>query len=127
MKNDYHHARQRSFVESLILQKFMTEPFHNFYFMGGLSNDSLEFGGTCSEKTLSLKKVLDRSGIQANLHTAFIKKKEIHRLIKVTIDEGEFFADIGNGWPSVKLYPVDQDIEYHCFGMCFRTELKDDG
>jgi len=58
------------------------------------------------------------------LHSAFIKGQEIHRLVKVDIDGRGYFADVGNGWPSVELYPQDHEVSFRCFGMGFRTVYK---
>ena len=34
-----------------------------------------------------------------------------------------YFADVGNGWPSLRLYPADRPTVFRCFGMVFRTEV----
>ena len=58
------------------------------------------------------------------MHSGFIGGREIHRLAKISIKGRCFFADVGNGWPSVQLYPADREISYQCFGMSFRTEVS---
>lgn len=111
-------------VEALILEKFRTEPFHNLYLLYGYARTTLAYGGTCSDKTLSFYQSLKRLGVTATLHTAFIAGAEIHRLVKVEIGSECFFADVGNGWPSIKTFPFEREIEYSCFGMTFRSAIQ---
>lgn len=111
-------------VEAVMLEKYKTEPFHNLYLLAGEDPLTSEYGGTCSDKTLSLIETLRRSGYSAALHSGYIGGEEIHRLAKVSIRNRHFFADAGNGWPAVKLYPLDVETEFTSFGMRFRTELR---
>lgn len=87
-----------------MLEKFTTEPFHNLRLLVGPEKGACLSGGTCSEKTLSFVKSARNSGFDAHLHSAFIGEREIHRLARIVIDGHDFFADIGNGWPAIKLY-----------------------
>lgn len=111
-------------VEMLMLEKFRTEPFHNFHLLYGHQIQHALPGGTCSDKTLSFLDAAKRTGVEASLHSGFIGGKDIHRLAKINIKGRSFFADVGNGWPSVQLYPADREISYQCFGMTFRTEVS---
>ena len=117
-------TREVRAVEALMLDKFKTEPFHNLYLLSGKDPKTLEYGGTCSDKTLSFLESLTRAGVSASLHSGYIGGEEIHRLVKVSISGRHFFADVGNGWPALRLYPQDCEIEYRCFGMGFRTEIS---
>lgn len=112
-------------VEALIFEHFQTEPFHNLHLIYGPRFKSAVPGGTCSDKTLSFVAAGLRAGFDVSLHTAFIGGQEIHRLARVRVGEGLFFADVGNGWPSLKLYPADRAVSFRCFGMGFRTEVAD--
>lgn len=112
-------------VEALMLEHFQTEPFHNLHLIYGPQLESVIPGGTCSDKTLSFVAAGVRAGFDVSLHTAFIGGREIHRLARVHIGGRLFFADVGNGWPSLKLYPADREISFRCFGMGFRTEIAD--
>lgn len=123
MKNDEDVSAYVAAVEALILEKFRTEPFHNMHLLYGIQVQSPAQGGTCSDKTLSFIDTAKRAGLDASLHSAFIEGREIHRLAKVRIGGRLFFADVGNGWPALKLYPSDREINYRCFGMSFRTEI----
>lgn len=114
----------RKTVEALMLEKYKTEPFHNLYLLYGIKPPSLSFGGTCSDKTLSFLAALKQAGFDAFLHSGFIDGKEIHRLVRVSLDKKIFFADIGNGWPALRLYPLDQEVLFHFFGMEFRTKIE---
>lgn len=110
-------------VERLMFEKFRTEPFHNLYLRYGYPQVSLAYGGTCSDKTISFQAALRCAGVTASLHSGFIGGREIHRLVKVYLGDKAFFADVGNGWPAIELFPLDQDVSYDCFGMTFHTEL----
>lgn len=110
-------------VETLMLHSFRTEPFHNLSLMFDPALGATVPGGTCSDKTESFVKAAKQAGYMAKLHSAFIGGEEIHRLARVHVGDRAYFADVGNGWPSVRLYPADRPIEYRCFGMTFRTEV----
>jgi len=112
-------------LESLLLKQFQEEPFHNLYLLYGKNPLGGRYGGTCSDKTLSFIDIARSFGFNVALHTAYIGGKEIHRLVRVTIENRIFFADVGNGWPSVRLYPSDEEICFTCFGIKFRTELSE--
>jgi len=109
-------------VEELVLEKFQTEPFQNLNLIYGPSRRPLP-GGTCSDKTVSFIEAGRQAGFDVSLHTGFIKGKEIHRLARVCIDDQVFFADVGNGWPALNLYPAHKETMYRCFGMRFRTDI----
>lgn len=110
-------------VEALMLEHFRTEPFHNLHIIYGPRLASALPGGTCSDKTLSFVAAGRRAGFDISLHSGFIGGREIHRLARVRIGRRLFFADVGNGWPAVELYPADRQISFRCFGMGFRTEI----
>jgi hypothetical protein len=114
-----------SAVEAIMLEKFRTEPFHNLHLLYGKQIPSPSFGGSCSDKTLSFLATADQAGFDVALHSGFIGGREIHRLARVCIDDQIFFADVGNGWPALKLYPADREIQFRCFGMGFRTEIAE--
>lgn len=114
---------QINFLEELLLQHFKNEPFHNFFLLYNRNPLEGGFGGTCSDKSLSFLETARSFGFDAYLHTAYIGGKEIHRLIRVLVEGRTFFADVGNGWPSIKLFPADESIEFECFGMKYRTEI----
>ncbi|UAL43672.1 arylamine N-acetyltransferase [Shewanella inventionis] len=110
-------------IELLMLEHFRHIPFHNLSLLYGEPCENKILGGTCSDKTLAfLADVRDR-GVDAHLHTAYIGGTEIHRLVRVQINARSFYADIGNGWPALKLFPMDEEISFECFGMKYRTEI----
>ena len=112
-------------VLDLMEQKFRGEPFHTLQMLYGESVGRQVPGGTCSDKTLSFIHEARKKGFDAKLHTAFIDGKEIHRLARLNLDGRVFFADVGNGWPSLYPYPADEPITHSCFGVTFRTEISD--
>lgn len=110
-------------IESLILEAFQKEPFHNLRLLCGDQVADLLPGGTCSDKTLSFRDQARRRGIDVCLHSGYIDGEEKHRLARVNVNGRAFFADVGNGWPALKLYPADREVVFRCFGVGFRTEL----
>lgn len=111
-------------VEALMLTHFQTEPFHNLHLIYGQRLKSVLSGGTCSDKTLSFVAAAVKAGFDVKLHSGFIGGREIHRLARVRIADRLFFADIGNGWPALKLYPADCEVSYQFFGMGFRSIIS---
>jgi len=113
-------------ILELMEQQFREEPFHTLQVLYGDSIRPEVPGGTCSDKALSFINEARKRGFDATIHTAFIDEKEIHRLVRLVIDGRVFFADVGNGWPSIHPYPGDEPITYSRFGITFRTELSDE-
>lgn len=111
-------------VEALVLEKFETEPFHNLRLLYGDDVAASVPGGTCSDKALSFLFEARRRGFEVALHSAFIDGEEKHRLVRVHIEGRTYFADVGNGWPSLRLYPADREVAFRCFGIGFRTEVS---
>lgn len=112
-------------VEDIIAAKFSTEPFHTLYFMNRRRPAGKAFGGTCSDKTLSVHEALRARGIRSQLHTGLLGGAPTHRVLRILIGDRVFFADVGNGWPSLKLYPADRDASFSCFGIRFSSEVRD--
>ena len=115
------HEQEVRAIEALILEKFRTEPFHNLHLKYGFPRTTPAHGGTCSDKTLSFHSALIQRGVAARLHSAFINGAEIHRLVKLTIGDEAYFADVGNGWPTIRVFPLERDVAYSCFGMRFHS------
>lgn len=113
-------------VLALIDRAFRDEPFHNLNMLYGDEVGGQVPGGTCSDKALSFVLAARNAEIDATLCTAFIGGEEIHRLARLIIDGRVYFADVGNGWPSLLPYPADEAITYERFGMTFRTQVHDD-
>ena len=111
-------------IESLLLNEFETVPFQNLFMLNNKNYVLSNLGGTCSDKVLHFKKVLSNNGIESKLHSAIINNKECHRMLSINIDNQNYFIDVGSGWPSVKLFPVFEAIEYAVFGMSFKTILQ---
>lgn len=110
-------------VEALMREKYETEPFHNLRLLPAMRHIAGLAGGTCSDKTLSFVQAARAAGFDVALHSGAIGGREIHRLARLRIEGATFFADVGNGWPALKLYPADRPISVRCFGMRFRTEI----
>lgn len=124
MNEEMQEAETLRAVEMLMLEKFRSEPFHNLRMMYGDHVSAVVPGGTCSDKTLSFLRAARQAGFDTALHSAFIDGEEKHRLARVSVGRRTFFADIGDGWPALQLFPADREVAFRCFGIGFRTELS---
>ncbi|MCK8045321.1 hypothetical protein MSG37_10505 [Shewanella sp. 1CM18E] len=111
-------------AQKILVDKFRSEPFHNLYLLKNALPVTTAYGGTCSDKTLSYLESAKASGLEAYLHTARIDGEEKHRLIRLEIGGQRYFADIGNGWPSIRLFSAKLSTAYECFGMRYRSEVE---
>lgn len=111
-------------IEALMLEKFEAEPFHNLRLLYGDEVAARVPGGTCSDKTLSFLAEARRRGFDVALHSARIDGVEKHRLARVHAADRVFFADVGDGWPALRLLPADREVAFRCFGIGFRTEVS---
>lgn len=111
-------------AQQILLDKFIQEPFHNLYLLNNVHPVTMAYGGTCSDKALSYLAATKAAGLDAYLHSARIGGKDIHRLVRLEINNQRYFADIGNGWPSIQLIPAATPILYECYGMRFRTTIE---
>jgi len=113
-------------VERVILESFVQQPFHTLYFKHGIIPHTDRYGGTCSDKVLSSYQKLRLMGVQVRLHSSLINGKETHRVLKIQLGESIYFADVGNGWPSIRLFPASYDYTYSCFGITFESMVFDE-
>ncbi|WP_298809872.1 hypothetical protein [uncultured Psychrobacter sp.] len=113
-------------AQQILLAKFKQEPFHNLYLLNNVHPATMAYGGTCSDKALSYLDATKAVGLDAYLHSARIGGQDIHRLVRLEINNQRYFADIGNGWPSIQLIPAATPILYECYGMRFRTTIEND-
>ena len=111
-------------AQQILLAKFKQEPFHNLYLLNNVHPVTMAYGGTCSDKALSYLDATKAVGLDAYLHSARIGGQDIHRLVRLEINNQRYFADIGNGWPSIQLIPAATPILYECYGMRFRTTIE---
>lgn len=111
-------------AQQILLNKFKKEPFHNLYLLNNVQPITTVYGGTCSDKAISYLAAAKAVGLEAYLHSARIGGQDIHRLVRLEIDNQRYFADIGNGWPSIQLFPASHPIVYECYGMRFRTSIE---
>ncbi|QZE15409.1 arylamine N-acetyltransferase [Halosquirtibacter laminarini] len=113
----------REQIENIIWDEFASVPFHNLYFLLNKRPVDPSYGGTCSDKVIHLYHRLNDLGVQVSLHASFINGEEGHRLLKVKCQGHSYFADIGSGWPSWHLLPLDTPYEYTSFGISYKTEV----
>ncbi|TNC84179.1 MAG: hypothetical protein CSH37_11875 [Thalassolituus sp.] len=115
-------------VHQLMLDEFRSVPFHNLFYLGlcqaGRADSPI--GGTCSDKVLHFRDRLSARGIQARLHSAFINGQNCHRVLVLDLEGERYFADVGNGWPSVRLFPAERDSSYSAYGIEFLSYRNGD-
>lgn len=115
-------------VHQLMLDEFRTVPFHNLFYFGlchaGMAGSPR--GGTCSDKVLAFRDRLAAQGIKARLHSAFINEHNCHRVLVLDLEGVRYFADVGNGWPSVRLFPAERDSSYLAYGIEFSSYRNGD-
>ena len=114
------------FIEKILYESFEKEPFHNFYQRYNIEPRTFEFGGTCSDKSLSFLNKLKSYGYDAHLYSSWIDGRETHRVVRINLDGVPYLADVGNGWPSIHLYSMLECISFTAFGMQFNSEILDD-
>ena len=129
-------------TENVLLKLFKNEPFHNLYqyyqlpipykriLYERILYDKAYNGGSCSVKTLSAQRCLqNHQGIIAKLHSSYVhfnKKKNRHSLLRIIIAGKHYFADVGNGWPAIKLFPAHQPTQFTSYGIKFFSKLFPD-
>jgi len=112
-------------IEQWLLEEFRTTPFHNLFYLGLCRPSCALGGGTCSDKVLAFQARLRRLGVNARLHNARINGQLCHRVLALALEDGVYFADVGNGWPSIRLFPADREICYAAYGIVFQTHLRE--
>lgn len=113
-------------VHELMLAEFRAVPFHNLFYLGLCEPNVLlpNGSGTCSDKVLAFRQRLLAEGIPARLHHAMINGQICHRVLALELDGARYFADVGNGWPSVQLFPADREVSYVVYGIEFSSVLN---
>lgn len=116
-----------NFIQRLLRQHYQSTPFHTLFFLNGKEVLASHMGGTCSDKTLHFRKVLESHEIQTSLHSAFINGNECHRLLSIDLDSVRYFIDVGSGWPCMKVFPVNQEVNFTILGIQFQSFILDYG
>jgi arylamine N-acetyltransferase len=112
-------------IQQLLYEHFSTIPFHNLDLLYGRPLQGGIPGGTCSDKTLAFLTDAKKLDVDAQLHSAFIGGQEIHRLVRLDFKGQVFFADVGNGWPALNLFPAYEGVSFKCFGMTYRSVVTE--
>ncbi|WGL15205.1 hypothetical protein PVT68_10505 [Microbulbifer bruguierae] len=112
-------------IEQLMLDEFRATPFHNLLYLGLCGPSCALEGGTCSDKVLAFQARLQSAGVSARLHNAWINHQLCHRVLALELDDGVYYADVGNAWPSIRLFPAAREVRYRAFGIVFQTRLRD--
>jgi|GEM_PF-1264051 len=114
-------------IENILFDLCKAEPFHNlFYLLGEHNYSTRRLGGTCSDKALRARDVLKNQHIVCRIHTGQLEGGHEHRLLAVVINHEWFYADVGSGWPSYKLFSGSQPSEYRACGIFFHSDVKGD-
>ena len=113
-------------LESLTLEYLKNRPFHNLFRLHDIQIKGSKIGGTCSDLTIEFKETLLKNGFDAKLHCSLVDGVEMHKLLKVEIDEKFYFVDVGFAWPTIKAFPLDEPIEYYVYGIGFRSIIEEE-
>lgn len=124
-------AEMFSLTEKLLLHEFKTVPFHNLFYLGLCTPSVVLKGGTCSDKVLAFQKTLAQHAIESRLHTSLMPDwanpeadlQDSHRLLVMELGGERYFADVGNGWPSVRLFSFERAVHYRVFGIEYYSEI----
>lgn len=111
-------------AEQLLFSTFRDVPFHSLYFYYNKRPSTLKYGGSCSDKVLHALDLFKQNGFDVHLHSSYINDVECHKLLRLVVDEDVYFADVGNAWPAVKLFPIDREISYVRYGILFYTRIS---
>lgn len=112
-------------INKLLIEDLRSVPFHNFRLIIN-KEMPLELGGTCSDKTLFFQNKLKHHNIESILHFAKINGKEVHRLLKIVIDNQEYLLDVGLGWPIIYPIPINRNSHLIYNGLEFKTVIHND-
>ena len=108
-------------IESFLRQV----PFHNLFYLYDIVIPPSHYGGTCTDRTKHFKQIIDEKytgcGITTAYHRACIGDKETHTILKITIGDRIYFADVGMGFPLMRLIPADTDLSYQAMGITFQS------
>jgi hypothetical protein len=112
-------------AEQLLFSTFRDVPFHSLYFYYNKRPTTFRCGGSCSDKVLHAFDLFNQNGFDVHLHSSYIREVECHKMLRLVIDDLVYFADVGNAWPAVKLFPADREISYSSYGILFYTKLSE--
>lgn len=115
-------------IEKEIHKYLKKYPFHNLFILYKNGNIvAPEFGGTCSDRSMHFKVKLEKkfknSNIDFKLHRAYINDKDTHTIIRININNNIYFADVGMGFPMVKLFPASMGIKFESYGIKFESTV----
>lgn len=113
-------------IEEEMLNYLKTYPFHNLFLLYELKEvETSKFGGTCSDRTIHFKRILEKkfqsSNIEIKLHRTFINNLKTHTILKIKIENQVYFCDIGMGFPLTKLIPCSQNIKFCSYDIKFKS------
>jgi len=112
-------------IEAIILEKFESEPFHNLYFINECKPSTYSFGGTCTDKVLSMYEELRLRDYECYMHVSLVKDRPLHFVVRIVLEDGVYFADVGNGWPTRHLFSADGNTSYSSYGIEFESILRE--
>lgn len=116
------------------------QPFHNLDLLAGarcgappldreaaLERCADGLGGPCHVQSWGFLSLLRLAGYEARLCGAAISRPDDHLLIHVTLDDGAYLCDVGNGQPYVEPFPMDRAHEQHHAGWSARSTPEGGG
>lgn len=110
------------------------QPFHNLDLLAGarrsappLDRDAAiercadGLGGPCHVQSWGFLSLLRLAGYEARLCGAAIARPDDHLLVHVTLDDGAYLCDVGNGQPYLEPFPLDRAHEQRHAGWSVRS------
>ena len=70
-------------IEAIILEKFQSEPFQNLYFINEREPSTYTFGGTCTDKVLSMHEELTSRDYECSMHVSLVKDRPLHFVMRI--------------------------------------------
>jgi len=124
-----HHSLLKEKIEEEIENYLKKYPFHNLFSLYNLTEViASEYGGTCSDRTIQFKKILNEifqyNSVNIQLHRAFINGKKTHTILKIEIDKKTYFCDVGMGFPINRLLPSHKNIKFNNYGIKFKSVVN---
>lgn len=111
-----------------------TQPFHNLDLLAGarrgappldreaaLERCAAGLGGPCHVQSWGFLSLLRRVGYEARLCGATISQPDDHLLVHVTLGDGAYLCDVGNGQPYLEPFPLDRAHEQQHAGWRVRS------
>jgi arylamine N-acetyltransferase len=117
-----------------------TQPFHNLDVLAGAGSGAppldrrqavercvAKLGGPCHVQSWGFLSLLRRVGFDARLCGATVSRPDDHLLVHVSLADGAYLCDVGNGQPYLQPFPLHRDLEQRHLGWVVRSGCDAEG